>query len=651
MNNTIKTIQRIFIPMIVMIILSCGQKSSAYRVYSPDHRIELMFRVAEDSTMRYLIDFQDSALMKEGRLGLIREDGDFSKKLILESVSGIKTIAFNYQLRHGKQRQCHYNGIQRTFHLQNTGGQKMDIVFRVSNDGVAFRYVFPETSPKLKRIIREVSEFCFLQNTKAFVSHMAEAKSGWNRVNPSYEEYYTPGTPVDFLRYNEPGWVFPALFRSDKFWVLISETAPDRDYCGCRLQQDTLSHAFHVAFPQKQELISDGPLFPESTLPWETPWRIITVGKGLKPIVESTLGTDLAKPSKLTDSAFVKPGRASWSWVLMKDDSTIYRVQKRFIDYAAEMSWEYCLIDCYWDTQIGYENIQKLTEYAASKGVGIFIWYNSAGDWNTAPLTPRNKLLTHEDRMHEFARLQNMGIRGVKVDFFGGDGQSVMSYYQDIFEDAARFDLMVNCHGATLPRGWQRTYPNLVTMEAVRGFEYVTFEQYNADLEPAHACMQPFTRNVFDPMDFTPVCFSEVPNINRVTSNGFELACSVIFWSGVQHFAETPQGMRKVPEEVKVFMHEIPVAWDEIRFLDGYPGKFIVLARRIHETWYIAGINGENIEKSLNLDMDFLQKETEGIIITDGADLRSFKSGKIRVDPQKSLETKLMGHGGFVIRL
>ncbi|MBN2104160.1 glycoside hydrolase family 97 catalytic domain-containing protein [bacterium] len=644
-------IKQLFISVVVVVFLSCGRKPDAYMISSPDRQISVMFRVAGDSTARYWIVSKGSVIIREGQMGLIRDDGDFSKSMVLESVSGIRTVAFDYTMPHGKKRHCYYAGVQRSFHLRNAKGQKMDIIFRVSNDGAAFRYVFPETSNEVRKICREVSQFRFPSDTRAFVSPMSAAKSGWNRVNPCYEEHYVYGVPVGSLRYHEPGWVFPALFRSEEFWILISETAPDRDYCGCRLQQNISTRIFYVDFPQKSETIFTGPVYPESTLPWKTPWRIIAVGRGLDSIVESTLGTDLSKPCSLDSTDFVRPGRASWSWVMMKDDSTIYRVQKRFIDYAADMDWEYCLIDCYWNTQIGYEKIQELAEYAASKGVGILIWYNSAGDWNTTPLLPRNKLLTHEDRIHEFTRLRKMGIKGIKVDFFGGDGQSVMAYYQDILEDAARFDLMVNCHGATLPRGWQRTYPNLMTMEAVRGFEYVTFEQINADLEPSHACMQPFTRNVFDPMDFTPVCFSEVPNINRITSNGFELACSVIFWSGIQHFAETPQGMSGVPDDIKQFMREVPAAWDDIRFIKGYPGKLVVLARRSGDCWYIAGINGENIEKSLNLDMDFLQKKTEGIIITDGAGLRSFKSGKIRVEPQKPLEIKLMAHGGFVIRL
>jgi len=433
--------------------------------------------------------------------------------------------------------------------------------------------------------------------------------------------------------------------------MLISETAPDRNYCGCRLKRDSMSSEFFISFPQKPEVFPGGPLNPESKLPWYTPWRIIAIGDSLKPIVESTLGTDLAEPSRLKDTSFVKPGRASWSWIILKDGSIVYDVQKRFIDLAADMNWEYCLVDANWDTQIGYDKIKELSEYARSKKVGLLLWYNSAGNWNTVTYHPKDKLLTHEDRVKEFGKLKEMGIKGIKVDFFGGDGQSMMAYYQDILEDAAKFGLMVNCHGATIPRGWQRTYPNLLTVEAIRGFEYVTFEQFNADLEPVHSCTAVFTRNAFDPMDFTPVCFSEVPNIKRITTNGFELAVSVIFLSGIQHFAQTPKGMSAVPDYVKDFMREIPSRWDDTCFVDGFPGKLVMIARKFKNAWYVAGINGEDIEKSINLKLDFLKDIRTAILITDGMDNRSFDMKTITIKPEEQLEVKLKGNGGFVIKV
>jgi alpha-glucosidase len=532
---------------------------SDYTIQSPDKNIYVHISLTSQQTASYRIEYAGTVILQDSKLGLIREDHDFSRDLTLDSTSCIEVVSDTYKIL---RRTCSYLAHQRIIHFTTSSGNKIDVVFQVSNNGIAFRYSFPDSSNEIKRIQKEISSFHFVPGTRTWIQPIAEAKSGWCQVNPSYEEHYQQNVEIEKLITNKPGWVFPALFQYDRYWMLITETAPNRNYCGCRLVHNTTNSEFSIGFPDKRESFPGGPVNPESTLPWSTPWRIITIGNTLKSIVESTLGTDLAEPNKLHDISFVKPGRASWSWPLLKDDSTIYSVQKRFIDYAAQMKWEYCLIDANWDTMIGYEKAKELADYAKQKNVGILLWYNSSGDWNSTSYHPKSKLLTHESRIQEFMKLKEMGIKEIKVDFFGGDGQSMMVYYQDVLEDAARFGLMVNCHGSTFPRGWHRTYPNLITMEGVRGFEFITFDQYNADQEANHCCVLPFTRNVFDPMDFTPMAFSEVPNIRRMTTNGFELALSVMFWSGIQHYAEIPEGMAHVPNYVKEFLRDMPPAWE-----------------------------------------------------------------------------------------
>jgi hypothetical protein len=644
------TVMTLLIILVVFFQQSCTSVSQDTTVSSPDKKITVRLTLSADMKAYYDILYGDSLILHNSRLGIIMEDEDFSEKLVLGSVSPVQVIKDEYKLLSCKKSNCSYTGNRRVFHFKNGSGKKMDIIFQLSDDGVAFRYYFPGKSKDIKKITRELSSFNFPEGTKAFIQPIAAAKSGWSQVNPSYEEHYIQDAELSALPVSKPGWVFPALFNYGEFWMLLTETAPDRNYCGCRLMQDSANYSFFIGFPQESEVIQGGPLNPESALPWYTPWRIIAIGKGLKTIVESTLGTDLADPSRLEDVSYVKPGRASWSWVLLKDDSTVYGVQKRFIDYAADMGWEYCLIDALWDKQIGYDSIGRLVSYGREKGVGIILWYNSAGDWNTAFQTPRNKMLTADSRNKEFARLKEMGVKGVKVDFFGGDGQSVMSYYQDIFEDAAKYGIMVNCHGATLPRGWQRTWPNFVTAEAVRGFEYVTFEQLNADHEANHSCMLPFTRNVFDPMDFTPVCFSEVPGIKRMTTNGFELALSVLFWSGVQHYAETPRGMATVPGYVRDLLREVPSCWDDTRFIEGFPGKYVIIARRKGDTWYMAGINGEAGEKTIDVVLPFVDNAGSYMLITDGENNRSFSMKKFKYETGKNIPLKIKGNGGFVVK-
>jgi hypothetical protein len=628
-----------------------SRNKSENRIESPNGNVSVELTVNKEGIPEFDISFKSNFVIRHNRLGVIRADADFSHNLSLVSESGVEKVEDHYSLLYGKKLNCFYLGNKRVFHFRNREGKEIDIIFQVSNDGVALRYFFPGKPEGLKTIADETTYFNFDDSTRAWIQPIAEAKSGWNRVNPSYEEHYYHEINIKDLPTNKPGWVFPALFKSGNYWIALTETAPNRNYCGCRLLHDSLSTGFKIGFPQAAEVIFGGALNPESQLPWFSPWRIITLSDNLGTLVESTLGTDLAQPSTISDISYIKPGRSSWSWVLFKDDSTVFPVQKRFIDYAADMSWEYCLVDADWDRKIGYEKLGELCSYAKSKGVGITAWYNSAGDWNTTPLTPRNKLLTKELREAEFKKLKQLGVLGIKVDFFGGDGQSVMAYYQDIIEDAARYKLMVNCHGSTFPRGWERTYPNLISMEGIKGFEFVTFEQPNADKEAAHCTVIPFTRNLFDPMDFTPVCFSEVPNIQRKTTNSFELALTVLFLSGIQHFAEVPEGMAKVPAEVKQIMKDVPVAWDETKFVEGYPGKHVVIARRKAHVWYIAGINGEPIEKTLEVNLDFVESPIKSLLFTSEMNNRSFHIQNKIIDITRRLRITIKSQDGFLLRI
>lgn len=293
---------------------------------------------------------------------------------------------------------------------------------------------------------------------------------------------------------------------------------------------------------------------------------------------------------------------------------------------------------------MGYEKISALAQYAENKGVKLLLWYNSAGAWNTTPQHPRNMLLTAESRRKEFQRIKDMGIAGVKVDFFGGDGQSMIKYYTDILKDAGEIGLLINFHGATLPRGWQRTYPHLMTVEAIHGQEMITFGQGSANEQPLHCATIPFTRNLFDPMDFTPMVLDSIPRIKRVTTKGFELALTVLFTSGIQHLAETPFGMAKQSQDLITYLQTLPVQWDETRFLDGYPGKFAVFARRAGKKWYLCGINAEKTNKTLTLDLSFL-KGKEGFIFEDTGP-NQVERRKINAASKTVIQLKT--NGGFV---
>jgi alpha-glucosidase len=622
------------------------------RIGSPNGQIVVEFQINAQGSPRYSILRDGRRVLDESRLGLVRDDADFSRGLRLKNTSRAKTVTDRYEILTAKRRANTYRATRQVFTLATSTGLQMDIIFQVSDDGVAFRYAFPKGKGGTRRIADEISSFRFLPETRAWLQPMSVAKTGWEKTNPSYEEYYEKDIRVGTPSPTGAGWVYPALFRSGDTWLLVSEGSLSRSDAGTRLKSESPEGEYTVGLPDEREVFTSGASQPASMLPWTLPWRLIVVGD-LATVVESTLGIDLATPGPKNVSGIV-PGKASWSWPLLGDKQTTYDVQKRFVDYAAEMRWQYCLIDALWDKQIGYDKVAELVTYARSKNVKILVWYNSNGDWNSAPQTPRNLLLTRESRLREFERLKAMGVAGLKIDFFGGDGQSMIAYYIDLMEDAAPYGFLLNFHGATLPRGWQRTYPHLMTAEAIRGLEFITFEQKNADQAPTHAAMLPFTRNVFDPMDFTPVVLDKIRRIERRTTSGFELALSVLFTSGIQHYAEIPEGMAKAPEDVRNFLTTVPSIWDDTKFIDGFPGKFAVLARKGDGRWYVAGINGEDAGKTLMLDSKKLgvKPTTKGTLITDGdGGNLSFRTEVVQPAPDGTIKVALKSHGGFVLVL
>ena len=622
--------------------------AGSYTIKSPNGKISVNVWLTSAGEPVYAISHSGTLILKQSKLGMLRSDEDLSANLTLDSASRVMMVSDRYTLRHGKRLNCQYAGNKQIFYLKNANLKFMEIIFQVSDDGVAFRYHFPETTGSAITIFKEVTSYHFPLSTKAFLQPCADARMGWCYASPSYEEYYEKDIPVGTRSPNQAGWVLPALFNFGKYWISVTEAAVDTNYCGTRLSQFSPEGEYSVQFPQPQECRDNEPALPQSVLPWYTPWRIIAIAENLAGLVESTLETDLATPEKYDVSSWLKPGVASWSWVILKDDSTVYDVQRRYVDFAAKMHWQYCLVDALWDTQIGYEKIRDLADTAKTKNVKILLWYNSAGNWNTTPQSPRGKFLTKESRRFEFQKLKDMGIGGIKVDFFGGDGQSMMKYHIDILKEAATYNLAVNFHGCTFPRGWYRTYPNLVSMEAIRGEEYVTFGQYFADNQPSHCAMIPFARNLFDPMDFTPVNFSGIPNITRRTSGGFEIALSVIFTSGIQHIAETPAGMAVQKDFVREFMGSLPQTWDDVKFIDGYPGKYVVLARKKGDEWYIAGINGEKAPHPLTFQVPFIIKVSKGMMITDADEGKDFI--KREIDVSSPINITMRPYGGFVMR-
>ena len=458
---------------------------------------------------------------------------------------------------------------------------------------------------------------------------------GWKRTKPSYEEEYTADAPMNVRSQYGHGYTFPCLFRiGDDGWALVSETGVDGKYCASHLSDATPDGRYTIAFPLPEENNGNGTSAPGLALPGKTPWRTLTVGNSLKPIVETTVPWDVVEPRFETEHTY-RFGRGTWSWILWQDGSINYDDQIRYIDLAHAMGYEYVLIDNWWNTNIGRERMEELIKYARSKNVSLFLWYSSSGYWNDIEQGPTNLMDDPIARKREMKWLQKVGVKGIKVDFFGGDKQETMRLYEAILSDADDHGLMVIFHGCTLPRGWERMYPNYVGSEAVLASENLIFNQHFDDNEAFNACLHPFIRNTVGSMEFGGTFLNKRYNRTndggtiRRTTDVFQLATAVLFQNPIQNFALAPNNLTDAPKVALDFMKQVPTTWDETVFIDGYPGKYVVLARRHGNRWYIAGINArkEPLKLTLNLPM-----------LNSGETVSFYSDGKQNV-PQLSEQT------------
>jgi hypothetical protein len=646
--------------LLLTLMLTVGNAYSAKEksgglYLSPDKNVSLRLMNFKGQYF-FKVLYGGRVVVDKSPLGLETSLGAFSQELKQTSKISDQLKCESYVQPIGKKSHISVSYREVRVSIKNTENTPLDIIFRVSNDGVAYCYKLFGSGPCT--VNRELGGFRFPGNATAFMTPLSVAHSGWARTNPSYEEHYQLDIPVGTPSTLGAGWTYPALFKiPGAGWVMLSETGTTGTYCGTHLAHLSTDSLYKIEFPNPAEGLPSQHSKAMMSLPYETPWRMMIVGDAPTTIAQSTMATDLVKPMYKAKSIY-KPGKATWSWLVLKDDSVTYDVSLRFIDLADSLGFSYSLIDAPWDVQIGRENMAKLAAYAKTKGVGLLLWYNSNGKWNDAPQTPKNCMDNQAVRRAEMKWMQSIGIKGIKVDFFGGDKQFYMQYYEDILRDANDFGLTVNFHGTTLPRGWERIYPNFVTDESVKGMEFITFGQPDADKQPQHCATLPFVRNVVGPMDFTPMILNEHLGSNRKggptrrTTMAFELALPVVLFSGVEHFGLVPENLSQLSMEVYTYLKEVPSVWDETRFLAGYPGKECVVARRTGKTWYIAGINGENVPKTLSFDTkSFLKKDRKGMMIEDRADSNnSVKCGDLpRTDNSTIINMIVKANGGFVL--
>ena len=597
---------------------------AAERLTSPKGDMVVVVDV-QNGKPTYEVSLGGVPFLKPSPLGLVTNIGDFTDGLTLAGCDS-KTQHDEYWLKTTKKSHISYDATEAVCRFEKNGRHVLDIQFHITERDVAYRYkIYPKKGRGGETLVAvvngEASGFVMPDGTTTFLCPQSGPMGGFARTSPSYETSYTLDDQMGKNGWGN-GYTFPCLFKTPAGWLLLSEAGTDGGYVGCRLLNAGGSN-YKIGFPQEGEMNGFGTTSASVALPCETPWRTITVGTTLAPIVETTVTNDVVRPKYQASKEYVY-GKGSWSWIIGMDPSCNFDEQKRYIDFSAAMGWRSVLVDALWDVQIGYEKMEELARYGRERGVGLFLWYNSNGTWNDAPQSPKGKMDKSSARRKEMAWMQKNGILGIKVDFFGGDKQPMMQLYEDILTDANEFGLQVIFHGCTLPRGWERMYPNYVASEAVLASENLHFGQGACDAEAQNACIHPFIRNTVGSMDFGGSTLNKHYNkdnqhgTTRKTSDVFALATAVLFQSSVQHFAMAPNNMEDAPAWAVDFMKQVPTNWDETRFIDGYPGKYCIMARRAGTKWYVVGITSDGTPLQKKIDTKaFFPKGSKPTIYTD----------------------------------
>lgn len=642
-----------FFIVMAMLLGSSVASAENKQVTSPDGK--LVVTVSDtDGRPSYSVSYDNVLFLQPSPLGMVANIGDFSSGMSLEKNVSTNKIDETYELASIKKSKVRYVANEAVFSFTQQGKTIYDVIFRISNNDVAFKYkMYPQGETLSCVVEQEATGFVFPDGTTTFLCPQSKPMGGFARTSPSYETSYTADDAAGKNGWGE-GYTFPCLFRNgDNGWVLVSETGVNGGYCASRL----LGHkggTYTIGFPQEGEANGNGTASPGIALPGETPWRTITVGKTLAPIVETTVPFDVVKPLYPAKGEYTY-GKGSWSWIIGMDGSTNYKEQLRYIDFSAAMGYQSVLVDALWDKQIGRDKMEELAKYGKDKGVALYLWYNSNGYWNDAPQTPRGIMNNAIARRKEMKWMQSIGIRGIKVDFFGGDKQMTMQLYEDILSDANEYGLLVIFHGCTLPRGWERMYPNFASSEAVLASENLHFSQGSCDNEAFNATLHPFIRNTVGSMDFGGSALNKYYNADnaprgsrRMTSDVYALATAVLFQSPVQHFALAPNNLTDAPSWAIDFMKEVPTTWDEVRFIDGYPGKYVILARRHGDKWYIAGVNAQKETLKLKVNLPMFSNGEKVRLFSDDKALQGGVK-QIEIGKKQELQLSIPCNGGVLI--
>ena len=648
---------------ILLLSAICAQANN-YTVTSPDGKLAVNVECKEGKAF-YTVNYDGKQMLGASALGLVANYGDFSQNLKMGALKSEKKH-LAYKMTRIKKEKIEKDASEATIGFLNSKKDSMTLHLHVSNNDIAYKYEMSrpkKDNPKSVIIYNEVSGFNFPEQTTTFLCPQITPMTGWERTKPSYEEEYTPDAPMNVKSQFGVGYTFPCLFKvGNDGWVLVSETGVSSAYPGCRLSDYEPGKGYTVAFPQKGENNGFGSEFAGIPLPGETPWRTITVGSSLAPIVETTIPYDVVEPLYEASQTY-KPSRYTWSWLIWQDNSINYDDQVKMVDVAAAQGYEAILVDNWWDKQIGRKRIEELSKYAKSKKVSLMLWYNSNGFENDAPQTPRQIMNNSIARKKEMAWMKKIGVVGIKVDFFGGDKQETMKLYEDILSDANDYGLEVIFHGCTMPRGWERMYPNYVSSEAALASENVYFTDYHAKKEAFEMTMHPFSRNAVASFDWGGVMMNKYfskdnkSRHQRYTSDVFEMATAITNQSSVNCICLYPNNLQDVPQWELDWLKNVPTAWEDTKFIAGYPTKYAVVARKSSVEngsgaaltagrWFVGGLNATDKPLALTLDLPMFAGKT----VTYITDQPKKKGEKFFTSVKKTLKVGKDGKAKVVIQ-
>lgn len=632
-------LKAVLLGFVLAVVADIVEAAQVLEVASPNGRIALTVSLDKEGVASYIVAREGKSVLRRSQLGLVCADGDYSRGLRLVECSDLAADRQQYELWTGPTSRVDHLLHRKTARFANADGCEVLIDCVASDEGVALRYRFDAPAGEQREVLRELTSFRFSPRAKGWLTPYHAA----GEHTPNDEDYFfrvaVSDPPIE-SRAKPAGWAMPALIEpsADGPAALLCESGEVGDFCGSHLVNGAEPDSYEIAFALADEK-HQAPknvqfsATPASTTPWALPWRVILVGEP-SDFVTSTLITDVAPPSKIADTSWIAPGRASWGWLSHHEGPYKREFFDKFTDLAAQYGWEYTTFDGGWWNA----DLKEISQYAREKGVKPLVWMDS-GDCYDA-----------DRRREKLDYYKACGAAGVKIDFWATHLQRGMQAIRDTLSDAADRKLVVVLHGCPTPRGWQRTWPNLLSCEAVLGMESYIYDSRYPEKVAELNCVLPFTRNVVGPIDATPLRLTPLVGTQRVTTVAHELATPIVFTSGVIHYADGPESYNALPAAARKVLREAPARWDETHCLVGEPGKRVVVARRSSDVWYVAGLNGRDAATKFNLDLSAIADGQSLIAITDDSE-----AGKLAVaeEPKApaSWRHEVPARGGFVLVL